>query len=181
MPVVTLPDGSERKFDQAVSVMGVAADIGPGLAKATLAGKVNGELVEAAYLIESDVELAIVTERDEAGLEVIRHSTAHMLTQAVKLLYLEAKVTIGPVIDDGFYYDFAREEPFVPEDLEKMEARMKEIVARDEDIIRSEMPRDEAVKFFNKMGEIYKAELIASIPSDEPITLYSQEIGRAHV
>ncbi len=174
MPVVTLPDGSERKFDQAVSVMGVAADIGPGLAKATLAGKVNGELVDASYLIESDVELAIVTERDEAGLEVIRHSTAHLLAQAVKLLYPEAQVTIGPVIDDGFYYDFAYKNGFTPDDLTAIEKKMAELVKQDIPIERSVMLRDEATQFFRDMGEAYKAEIIESIPANEELSLYKQ-------
>ena len=174
MPVVTLPDGSERKFDQAVSVMGVAADIGPGLAKATLAGKVNGELVDASYLIESDVELAIVTERDEAGLEVIRHSTAHLLAQAVKLLYPEAQVTIGPVIDDGFYYDFAYKNGFTPDDLTAIEKKMAELVKQDIPIERSVMLCDEATKFFRDMGEAYKAEIIESIPANEELSLYKQ-------
>jgi len=174
MPVVTLPDGSERKFDQAVTVMDVATDIGPGLAKATLAGKVNGELVDASYLINSDVELAIVTERDEAGLEVIRHSTAHLLAQAVKQLFPEAQVTIGPVIDDGFYYDFAYKNGFTPDDLTTIEKKMAELVKQDIPIQRSVMMRDEATKFFRDMGETYKAEIIENIPANEELSLYKQ-------
>jgi len=174
MPVVTLPDGSERKFDQAVSVMGVAADIGPGLAKATLAGKVNGELVDASYLIDDDVELAIVTERDEAGLEVIRHSTAHLLAQAVKQLFPEAQVTIGPVIEDGYYYDFAYKNGFSPDDMAVIEKKMAELVKQDIPIERSVMLRDEATKFFRDMGEAYKAEIIESIPANEELSLYRQ-------
>lgn len=174
MPVVTLPDGSERKFDQAVTVIGVAADIGPGLAKATLAGKVNGELVDASYLIDSDVELAIVTERDEAGLEVIRHSTAHLLAQAVKQLFPEAQVTIGPVIDDGFYYDFAYKNGFGPDDMVAIEKKMAELVKQDIPIERSVMLRDEATQFFRDMGEAYKAEIIESIPANEELSLYKQ-------
>jgi len=174
MPIVTLPDGNERKFDQAITVMDVAADIGPGLAKATLAGKVNGELVDASFLIDSDVALAIVTERDEEGLEVIRHSTAHLLAQAVKLLFPEAQVTIGPVIDDGFYYDFAYKKGFTPEDLGAIEKKMAELVKQDVPIERSVMLRDEATRFFRDMGEAYKAEIIESIPANEGLSLYKQ-------
>jgi len=174
MPVVTLPDGSERKFDQTVSVMDVAADIGPGLAKATLAGKVNGELVDASYLIDSDAELAIVTERDEAGLEVIRHSMAHLMAQAVQQLFPDAQVTIGPVIEDGFYYDFAYKNGFTPDDLTAIEKKMKDLVKQDLPIERSVMLRDEATKFFRDMGETYKAEIIESIPANEELSLYKQ-------
>ena len=174
MPIVTLPDGNERKFDQAITVMDVAADIGPGLAKATLAGKVNGELVDASFLIDSDVALAIVTERDEEGLEVIRHSTAHLLAQAVKLLFPEAQVTIGPVIDDGFYYDFAYKKGFTPEDLGAIEKKMAELVKQDVPIERSVMLRNEATRFFRDMGEAYKAEIIESIPANEGLSLYKQ-------
>ncbi len=174
MPVVTLPDGSERKFDQAVTVMDVAADIGPGLAKATLAGKVNGKLVDASCLIEEDAQLAIVTERDEEGLEVIRHSTAHLLAQAVKQLFPEAQVTIGPVIEDGFYYDFAYKNGFTPEDMAAIEKRMDELVKQDIPVERSVMSRDDATKFFREMGEEYKAEIIESIPANEDLSLYKQ-------
>jgi len=154
--------------------MDVANAIGPGLARATLAGKVNGKLVDASYLIEDDAELAIVTERDEDGLEVIRHSTAHLLAQAVKELYPETQVTIGPVIEDGFYYDFARPEPFTEADLAKIEKKMAELAKQDFAVSRSLMSRDEAVKFFRDMGEEYKAEIIESIPKDEALSLYQQ-------
>ncbi|MCP4995094.1 MAG: threonine--tRNA ligase [Gammaproteobacteria bacterium] len=174
MPVITLPDGSERSFDQAVSVHDVAASIGPGLAKAALAGKVDGNLVDTSYLMDSDAELAIITDRDEDGLEVIRHSTAHLLAQAVKSLFPEAQVTIGPTIEDGFYYDFSYERPFTPEDLKAIEDKMKSLVKEDMAISRSVMPRDAAVKFFRDLGESYKAELIESIPSDEDLSLYNQ-------
>jgi threonyl-tRNA synthetase len=174
MPVITLPDGSQRSFAGAVSVFDVAEDIGPGLAKAALAGKVNGKLVDTSYVIDGDAELAIITARDEDGIEVIRHSCAHLLAQAVKSLYPEAQVTIGPVIDDGFYYDFAFSRPFTPEDLEKIEARMEELAGEDITVVRELMPRDEAVAFFKAMGEDYKAEIIASIPSNEDISLYRQ-------
>ncbi len=174
MPVITLPDGSERSFDQAVSVHDVAASIGPGLAKAALAGKVDGNLVDTSYLIDGDAELAIITDRDEEGLDVIRHSTAHLLAQAVKSLFPEAQVTIGPTIEDGFYYDFSYERPFTPEDLKTIEDKMKSLVKEDMAISRSVMPRDAAVKFFRDLGESYKAELIESIPSDEDLSLYNQ-------
>ena len=174
MPVITLPDNSTREFQQPVSVLEIAADIGPGLARATLAGRVDGELVDASHVIDHDASLAIVTDRDEDGLEVIRHSTAHLLAQAVKQLFPEAQVTIGPVIEHGFYYDFAYSRAFTPEDLEAIEKRMAELVAQAITVERSVMPRDEAVSFFRDMGEEYKAEIIASIPSDEDISLYRQ-------
>lgn len=175
MPTITLPDGSQRVFDRPVSVAEVAAAIGPGLAKAALAGKVDGRLVDAAYVIDRDAQLAVVTDRDPEGLEIIRHSTAHLLAQAVKQLYPEAQVTIGPVIEDGFYYDFAYKRPFTPEDLEKIEQRMEELAKRDIPVHRTVMDRDEAVEFFRGMGEDYKAEIIASIPPDEDISLYQQD------
>lgn len=174
MPVVRLPDGSERRFDGPVTVLQVAESIGPGLAKAALAGKVNGKEVDTSYTITDDVELAIITEKSEEGLEVIRHSTAHLLAQAVKQLYPDVQVTIGPVIEDGFYYDFAAPKPFTPEDLEKIEKRMAEIAAKDIPVHRRVMPRDEAVEHFKQMGEHFKAEIIASIPSNEDISLYGQ-------
>ena len=174
MPVVTLPDGSQRTFPQPVSVDDVAASIGAGLRKAALAGRVNGKLVDTSFLITDDAQLSIVTEKDPAALEIIRHSTAHLLAQAVQSIYPKAQVTIGPVIDDGFYYDFAFERPFTPEDLEKFEAKMKEIAAQDLKVTRRVMPRDEAVKTFRDMGEVYKAEIIAGIPSNEDISLYGQ-------
>ena len=174
MPVVTLPDGSERRFDHPVTVEDVAANIGAGLRKAALAGRIDGKLVDTSYLIERDASLAIVTEKDPAGLEVIRHSTAHLLAQAVKQLFPEAQVTIGPVIEDGFYYDFAYERPFTPEDLAAIETRMSELAKADQKVTRRLMPRDEAVAFFKGLGEHYKAEIIASIPANEPISLYGQ-------
>ena len=174
MPVVTLPDGSERRFDHPVTVDAVAADIGAGLRKAALAGRVDGQLVDTSYLIDHDVSLAIVTEKDPAGLEVIRHSTAHLLAQAVKQLFPEAQVTIGPVIEDGFFYDFAYQRPFTPEDLAAIETRMSELAKADEKVTRRLMPRDEAVTFFKGLGEQYKAEIIASIPANESISLYGQ-------
>jgi len=174
MPSITLPDGSQRHFDDAVSVLQVAADIGPGLAKATLAGVVNGQLVDASFLVEADAELSIITSKNDEGLEIIRHSTAHLLAQAVKQLFPEAQVTIGPIIKDGFYYDFAFERAFTPEDLVAIEAKMKALIKENIPIERSVMPRDEAVKFFSDMGETYKAEIIESIPSDEALSLYRQ-------
>ncbi|MCK9531092.1 MAG: threonine--tRNA ligase [Gammaproteobacteria bacterium] len=174
MPIITLPDGSQRTFDHPVTVHDVAANIGAGLAKAALAGKVDGRLVDTSYVIEGDSSLAIVTARDAEGLEVIRHSTAHLLAQAVKRLFPSAQVTIGPVIEDGFYYDFAFERAFTPEDLEKIEAEMEKLAAEDLKVERSVMPRDEAVSFFRTMGEEYKAQIIADIPSDQPISLYKQ-------
>ena len=174
MPLITLPDGSQRSFDAAVTLHDVALDIGPGLAKAALAGKVNGFVVDTSFLIEHDSDVAIITERDEEGLEVIRHSCAHLLAQAVKTLYPEAQVTIGPVIDDGFYYDFAYERPFTPEDLLAIEKKMKELSSAGLDVSREVKSRDEAVEFFRGLGEDYKAAIIESIPSDEDLSLYSQ-------
>jgi threonyl-tRNA synthetase len=174
MVSITLPDGAVRKFDAPVSVKDVAASIGPGLAKAALAGKVDGKVVDTSYVIDRDTSLAIVTEKDPEGLEVIRHSTAHLLAYAVKELFPDAQVTIGPVIEDGFYYDFSYKRPFTPEDLAAIEQRMAELAKKDEPVVRSEMPRDEAVTFFEGMGEHYKAEIIASIPSNEPISLYRE-------
>jgi len=174
MPVVTLPDGSKREFANAVTVFDVAADIGAGLAKVALAGRVNGELVDTSHTITEDAELAIITPRDEDGLEVIRHSCAHLMAMAVQQLFPTAQVTIGPVIEDGFYYDFAYERPFTPEDLQKIEAQMKELVKANYPVSRSLMSRDEAVKLFEEKGEKYKVELLESIPSDENLSFYSQ-------
>jgi len=174
MPTITLPDGSTRQFDAPVSVADVAASIGPGLAKAALAGRVDGQLVDTSFVMDADATLAIVTGRDAEGLEVLRHSTAHLLAQAVKDLFPEAQVTIGPVIEDGFYYDFAYERAFTPEDLERIEQRMAELVDEDLPVERSVMDRDEAVRFFGDMGEAYKAEIISSIPQGDQISLYSQ-------
>jgi threonyl-tRNA synthetase len=174
MPTITLPDGSQRQYAEPVKIEKIAADIGPGLAKAALAGKVDGRLVDTSHLVESDAKVAIVTDRDPEGLEVIRHSTAHLLAQAVKQLFPEAQVTIGPVIDDGFYYDFAYSRPFTTEDLGAIEERMKELAAADHPVSRRVMSRDAAVQFFKDQGEHYKAEIIASIPADQPISLYGQ-------
>src|SRR6202162_1246258 len=174
MPVVTLPDGRKLSFDSPVTVDEVAGGIGAGLRKAALAARVNGKLVDTSYVIADDATLAIVTDKDADGLEVIRHSTAHLLAQAVKALFPEAQVTIGPVIEDGFYYDFAYQRPFTPEDLVAIEAKMTELAKADEKVTRRVMPRDEAVEFFRNMGEVYKAEIIASIPEKEEISLYGQ-------
>ncbi|MBI2782578.1 MAG: threonine--tRNA ligase [Gammaproteobacteria bacterium] len=174
MPRITLPDASHRDFDHPVTVGEVAAAIGAGLAKAALAGRVDGALVDTGFLIERDATLAIVTGRDADGLEVIRHSCAHLLAQAVKALFPEAQVTIGPVIEDGFYYDFAYHRPFTPEDLDAIEEKMRELAQADLRVTRSEMPRDEAVGYFRGLGEEYKAEIIAAIPEDQIISLYSQ-------
>jgi threonyl-tRNA synthetase len=174
MPTVTLPDGSQRQFDEAVSVYDVAVAIGPGLAKATIAGRVDGRLVDASYLIENDVDLAIVTERDEEGIEIIRHSTAHLLAQAVKTLYPEAQVTIGPVIEDGFYYDFYYPPGFHPDDLKGIEEKMLELSRADLPVVRTVRERDEAVAFFRSIGEEYKARIIEDIPAGETLSLYQQ-------
>jgi len=174
MPVITLPDGSKREFPQPVSVLDVAADIGPGLAKATLAGLVDGKEVDAAYTISADASLAIVTEKSPEGLEVIRHSTAHLLAQAVKALFPDAQVTIGPVIENGFYYDFAYSRAFTPEDLEAIEKKMADLSKADLPVSRRVLPRDEAVNFFRSIGEEYKAEIIESIPANEDLSLYKQ-------
>ncbi len=174
MPNITLPDGSVRSFEHPVTVAEVAASIGAGLAKASLAGRVGGRLVDLSYRIESDAELAIVTEKNPEGLEIIRHSTAHLLAHAVKELFPEAQVTIGPVIENGFYYDFAYKRPFTPEDLAAIEQRMGEIAKRDIPVQREVWARDEAVDFFKGAGENYKAEIIASIPVDQDVSLYRQ-------
>ena len=174
MPVITLPDGSQRSFEQAVTVAEVAQDIGAGLARATLAGKVDGQLVDASHLIDADSALAIVTDRDAEGVEIIRHSTAHLLAHAVKELFPDAQVTIGPVIENGFYYDFSYKRPFTPEDLTAIEKRMVQIAKLDFPIARRVLPRDEAVAYFKKIGEHYKAEIIASIPAEQDVSLYSE-------
>jgi threonyl-tRNA synthetase len=174
MPTITLPDGSQRDFPQPVSVADIAADIGPGLAKAALAGKVDGAVVDTSFVVQSDADLAIITSRDAEGLEVIRHSTAHLLAQAVKQLFPEAQVTIGPVIEDGFFYDFAFERAFTPEDLEAIEAKMHELAKADMPVQRTVMERDDAIKHFQAQGEHYKAEIIESIPVGEDIGLYGQ-------
>jgi threonyl-tRNA synthetase len=175
VPVVTLPDSSQRSYDHPVTIQDIAADIGPGLARATLAGRVDGKLVDAAYRIDRDVELAIVTTRDEEALELIRHDAAHVMAQAVQELYPGTQVTIGPAIENGFYYDFAREEPFTPEDLKKIETRMQEIVKRDLPIEREVWSRDRAMKTFGDMGESYKVEIIDDIiPEGEELSVYRQ-------
>ena len=174
MPQIKLPDGSLRSFDAPLSVGAVAASIGAGLARVALAGKVDGKLVDTSFVIERDSELAIVTERDAEGLEIIRHSTAHLLAAAVKELYPDAQVTIGPVIDNGFYYDFAYSRPFTPEDLAAIEKRMSELAKKDEPVTRSVLPRDDATTFFREQGEKYKAELIEAIPADQDVSLYRQ-------
>jgi threonyl-tRNA synthetase len=174
MPVIRLPDGSERTFDHPVTVADVAASIGPGLAKAALAGKVDGKLVDTSHLIESDVDLSIITDKSPEGLEIIRHSTAHLLAYAVKELFPEAQVTIGPVIDNGFYYDFSYHRPFTPDDLELIEKKMAELAKKDEPVVRKVVPRDEAVAYFKSIGEHYKAEIIASIPAEEDVSLYTE-------
>ncbi|MEO8304340.1 MAG: threonine--tRNA ligase [Betaproteobacteria bacterium] len=174
MPTITLPNGAVKPFDAPVSVAEVAAAIGPGLAKAALAGKVDGKLVDTSYRIDHDAALAIVTDKDVEGLEVLRHSTAHLLAYAVKDLFPEAQVTIGPVIEDGFYYDFAYKRPFTPEDLEAIEKRMAELAKLDEPVTRRVMSRDDAVAYFKSLGEHYKAEIIASIPAEQDISLYAE-------
>ncbi len=174
MPVITLPDGSERRFDGPVTVMAVAESIGPGLARAALAARVDDCLVDTSHLVEHDARVAIITDRDPEGLEVIRHSTAHLLAQAVKELFPDAQVTIGPVIEDGFYYDFAYAQTFTPEDLEAIERRMTEMAAKNFPVSRTVLPREEAVAFFRKLGEEYKARILEEIPAGEPISLYRQ-------
>ncbi|MCX2976837.1 threonine--tRNA ligase [Candidatus Marimicrobium litorale] len=174
MPVITLPDGSQRSFDNPVSVHDVAADIGPGLAKAALAGVVNGREVDTSHVLEGDAQLAIITDRDEAGLEVIRHSTAHLLAMATQELFPGVQVTIGPVIDDGFFYDFATGHAFTPEDLEKIERRMEELVVDDLPVERIVVSREKAVEVFRNMGEHYKVQIIEDLPENEEITLYQQ-------
>ncbi len=174
MPQITLPDGSVRQYDRPITVGEVAADIGPGLAKVALAGRVGQRLVDTSHLIEADAALAIVTPKDDEGLEILRHSTAHLLAQAVKALFPKAQVTIGPVIEDGFYYDFAFERPFTPTDLEQIEAKMQALAAEDLPVVREVMPRDAAIDLFATMGETYKAEIIGDIPADQAISLYRQ-------
>ena len=171
---IRLPDGSQREFDAPVTVAQVAASIGDGLAKAALAGKVDGALVDTSHLISHNADLAIITDKDADGLEVIRHSTAHLLAYAVKELFPDAQVTIGPVVDNGFYYDFSYKRPFTPDDLEAIEKKMAELVKKDEPVQRKVLPRDEAVAYFKSIGEAYKAEIIESIPANEDVSLYSE-------
>src|SRR5579862_4299282 len=174
MPIITLPDGSQRSYDRPITGAEIARDTGPGLAKAALLLRLDGKLVDLATSVDRDARIAIVTAKDPDALEVLRHDSAHLMAEAVKELYPDTQVTIGPAIENGFYYDFARPHPFTPDDLVKIEARMKEIVARDEKITREEWKRDDAVKFFLGLGEKYKAEIIARIPDGEPIGLYRQ-------
>ena len=174
MPQVSLPDGSKRDYENPITVAEIAESIGAGLAKAALAGRVDGTLVDTSYVVKSDAEVAIVTERDEDGIEVLRHSCAHLMAQAVQRLFPKAQVTIGPVIEEGFFYDFAFERPFTPEDLEAIESSMNEIVKENLGVQRSVLPREEAVKLFKEMGEDYKVEIIESIPGDENLSFYRQ-------
>ena len=174
MPQITLPDGSTRRYDRPVTVAGVAESLGPGLAKAALAGRVDGELVDTSYTIDTDATLSIVTDRDTDGVEVIRHSCAHLMAQAVQRLFPDAQVTIGPVIENGFFYDFSFERPFTPEDLAAIETTMEEIVKEDLQVERSILSREEAAQLFEKMGEKYKVEIIESIPGDEDLSFYRQ-------
>ncbi|TAN72783.1 MAG: threonine--tRNA ligase [Gallionella sp.] len=174
MPVITLPDGSQRSFAQPVTVADVALSIGAGLARAALAGKVNGRLVDASHLIVRDAALSIITDKDADGVEIIRHSTAHLLAHAVKELFPDAQVTIGPVIDNGFYYDFSYKRPFTPEDLAAIEKRMAELAKQDIPVTRKVLPRDEAVSYFKSINEHYKAEIIESIPADQDVSLYAE-------
>lgn len=174
MVAITLPDGSKREFDAPVTVGDIAASIGAGLFKAALAGKVDGKLVDLSHVVDADAAVSIVTGKDAEGLEIIRHSTAHLMAQAVKELYPDAQVTIGPAIENGFYYDFSYKRPFTPEDLEAIEARMDELVKKDIPVVREEMKREAAIEFFLSLGEKYKAEIIESIPEGETISLYRQ-------
>jgi len=174
MPDIRLPDGAIKHFDAPVTVAQVAASIGPGLAKAALAGRVDGKLVDTSYTINRDASVAIVTDKDLDGIDVLRHSTAHLLAYAVKELFPDAQVTIGPVIEDGFYYDFSYKRPFTPEDLAAIEQKMAELAKKDEPVVRKMMPRDDAVQYFESLGEHYKAEIIGSIPANESISLYSE-------
>ena len=174
MPTITLPDGSTRDYSDAVTVYDVAASIGAGLAKAALAGEVDGQLVDTSYLIESDQPLRIITSKDPEGLEIIRHSTAHLLAQATQQLFPDVQVTIGPVVDDGFYYDFAAKTPFTPDDFEAIEARMHELAKEDLPVTRKEVTRAEAIEFFKELGEHYKVEIVEAIPENEVLTIYTQ-------
>ncbi|MBI2318304.1 MAG: TGS domain-containing protein, partial [Betaproteobacteria bacterium] len=175
MPLIRLPDGSQKSFDAPVTVAEVATAIGPGLARAALAGKVDGRLVDTSHRIDGDAEVSIITERDKEGLEILRHSSAHLLAHAVKELFPEAQVTIGPVVENGFYYDFSFKRPFTPEDLAAIEQRMREIAGRDYPVARKVVPREEAIALFDRLGERYKAEIIASIAAGEEVSLYEQD------
>src|SRR6195256_2820153 len=170
MPKIRLPDGVVKSFDGPVTVAEVAHAIGPGLARAALAGRVNGKLVDTSFRLENDCELAIVTERDKEGVEILRHSTAHLLAYAVKDLFPDAQVTIGPVIENGFYYDFSFKRPFTPEDLAAIEKRMTELAKKDLPVVREVWPRGQAIGHFKSIGEAYKAEIIGSIPADQEVS-----------
>src|SRR3982750_2168436 len=172
MPNIRLPDGSSKSFPGPVTIAEIAAAIGPGLARAALAGRGDGRLVDMSFRVESDAAVAIVTEKDPDANELLRHSTAHLLAHAVKELFPEAQVTIGPVIENGFYYDFSYKRPFTPEDLEAIEKRMAELAGKDEPVTRRVLPRDQAVEYFKSLGENYKAEIIESIPQGEDVSLY---------
>ena len=174
MPDITLPDGSVRSFNESVTVLDVATSIGTGLAKAALAGKVDGHLVDLSYRIDADAALAIITDKNPEGIDILRHSCAHLLAQAVKELFTDVQVTIGPVVEDGFYYDFAYQRAFTPDDLIAIEARMQEITRRNLSVTREVWARDKAVEFFTGIGERYKAEIIGSIPADQEVSLYRQ-------
>jgi threonyl-tRNA synthetase len=174
MPIITLPDGSQRQFEKPITVAEVAADIGAGLAKAALVGKINGCLIDTSFVIKDDVQLTIITDREPEGLEILRHSCAHLMAHAVKSLFPKAQVTIGPVVENGFYYDFAFEKSFTPEDLEKIQAKMEELVAQNFTVTRSVMSRSDATQFFREQGEEYKAQIIESIPTNEELSLYKQ-------
>src|SRR5688500_14384851 len=174
MPNIRLPDGSLKSFPGPVTVAEIAHSIGAGLARAALAGRVNGKLVDTGYRVDGDAEVSIVTERDPDGVEVLRHSTAHLLAYAVKELFPDAQVTIGPVVENGFYYDFSYKRPFTPEDLAAIEKRMAELVKRNLPVSREVWPRDKAVEYFKSIGEHYKAEIIASIPAGEDVSLYRE-------
>ena len=174
MPVITLPDGNQKQFDQPVSIYDVAASIGSGLAKAALAGKVNDEIVDTSYMLTENSAVSIITAKDDEGVDVLRHSCAHLMAQAVQQLFPTAQVTIGPVIEDGFFYDFAYERPFTPEDLTAIEKKMHELVRQNQPVTRSVMSRDAAVEFFRKKGESYKVQIIESIPSNEDLSFYQQ-------
>ena len=172
MPVITLPDGSQRAFDQAISILDLAADIGPGLAKATIAGEVDGQLKDACELIQHDATLRIITAKDDEGVEIIRHSCAHLIGHAVKQLFPDAKMVIGPVIDEGFYYDIATEKPFTPEDIAAIEARMKALIDEEYDVVKKMTPRAEVIAEFDRRGEEYKLRLIDDMPDETAMGLY---------
>src|SRR5689334_20625318 len=174
MPNIRLPDGSSKSFPRPVTVAEIAQAIGPGLARAALAGRVDGKLVDTGYRVEKDAQVAIVTDKDPEANDLLRHSTAHLLAYAVKELFPDAQVTIGPVIENGFYYDFAYKRPFTPEDLAAIEKRMGELARKDEPVVRRVLPRDEAVGYFKSIGEDYKAEIISSIPPGEDVSLYRE-------